>query len=42
MADFTSMATSYVLADEEDEQRRLAGEASDGEQLERLGDAVRS
>ncbi|CAK7232167.1 hypothetical protein SCUCBS95973_008168 [Sporothrix curviconia] len=28
MADFASLATSYVLADEEDEQRRLAGEAA--------------
>ncbi|CAK7202715.1 hypothetical protein SEUCBS139899_005442 [Sporothrix eucalyptigena] len=29
MADFASLATSYVLADEDDEQRRLAGEAAD-------------
>lgn len=30
MADFASLATSYVLADDEDEQRRLAGQAADG------------
>ncbi|CAK7208912.1 hypothetical protein SBRCBS47491_000258 [Sporothrix bragantina] len=29
MAEFATLATSYVLADEEDEQRRLAGEAAD-------------
>ncbi|CAK7566698.1 MAG: hypothetical protein SEPTF4163_004649 [Sporothrix epigloea] len=28
MSDFASLATSYVLADEEEEQRRLAGEAA--------------
>jgi hypothetical protein len=34
MADFASLATSYVLADEEDEQQRLAGQAADGEYFE--------
>ncbi|EFW99491.1 DNA repair transcription protein [Grosmannia clavigera kw1407] len=30
MADFTALATRYVLADDESEQRQLAGEAAEG------------
>ena len=33
MAEFTSLATSYVLADDEAEQQRIAGQAAQGESL---------